>query len=271
MGKGGKCLQIAEMEIKYLRDCNHELQNKVEILEWKLKQSQTLINQMTSTLEAVKDFQIEREVKEKLIHALQIKLNEKKDLLDAQCVEKTDASCDTEELITTTNESCDSSDLIQHINKGCNIDDLIKQVDISWDTHELIKQVDISCDTSDLIQPLVLLNDATSSTKDQIDQFDTTCQTNELLMLDGQCDTKGLINQEQNVSNNIKYEEKQEDGISKKLIRPWEEISFNKHRHDLGYNSENTLFIPDFKKLVQFVSVGFLNNDQNMVKCNHCK
>lgn len=39
---------------------------------------------MTSTLEATKDFQFELEVKEKLTHELQIKLSEKKDLLDAQ-------------------------------------------------------------------------------------------------------------------------------------------------------------------------------------------
>ena len=77
MGKGGKRLQSVELEIKDLQDCNHELQNKVEILEWKLKQNQTLINQMTCTLEVEKDFQIELEMKEKLIHALQIELSEK--------------------------------------------------------------------------------------------------------------------------------------------------------------------------------------------------
>lgn len=137
---------------------------------------------MTNTLEVVKDFQIELEMKETLIHAFQIKLHGKQDLLYAQCVQKIDASCDTEELIATTNESCYTSDLIQHINEGCNIDNLIKKVDIS-------------CDTSDLNQPGVLLNNATSSTKDQIDQFDVACQTDELLILDAQCDTKGLINQ----------------------------------------------------------------------------
>jgi len=67
---------------------------------------------MNSTLEIVKDFQIEVEVKEKLIHALQIKLSEKQDLLDAQCVEKTNASCDTEDLIATSVKSCDTSDII---------------------------------------------------------------------------------------------------------------------------------------------------------------
>jgi len=65
MGKGGKCLQSVELEIKDFQDCNHELQNKVEILELKLKRSQILINHMTSTLEAAKDFQIELEVKKK--------------------------------------------------------------------------------------------------------------------------------------------------------------------------------------------------------------
>jgi len=185
MGKGGKCLQSAEMEIKDLQDWNHELQNKVEILEWKLKQSQTLINQMTSTLEAVKDFQIELEVKEKLIHSLQIKWK-------ARFTWCTICREDKWKLWHkrphhNNKWSCDTSDLIQHINEGCNIDDLIKQVDIS-------------CDTSDLNQPVVLLNDATSSTKDQIDQFDATCQIDELLMLDALCDTKGLINQGQNVS-----------------------------------------------------------------------
>lgn len=150
---------------------------------------------MTSTLEGTKYFQIELEVKEKLIHALQIKLSENQYLLDAQCVEKIDASCYIEELITIENESCDTSDLIQHIDEGCDTYDLIKQVDISCDTYEVIKHVDISCDTSTFIQPVVLLNDATSSIKDQIDQFDVASQTNQPLMIDAQCDIKGLINQ----------------------------------------------------------------------------
>lgn len=55
------------------------------------------------------------------------------------------------------------------------------------------------------------------------------------------------------------------------MIRPWEEISFNKDRHGLGYNKENTLFVPNFSKQFHFVSVGFLDSDQNMVKCYHCK
>ena len=84
MGKGGKRLQSAEMEIKELKECNHELHNTIELLEWKSKQNQNLIDQMTITLEATKDFQLELEMKEKLIHALQIKLSEKQDLLDAQ-------------------------------------------------------------------------------------------------------------------------------------------------------------------------------------------
>lgn len=128
MGKVGKCLQSAEMEIKELKECNQVLQNTIELLEWKLKQNQNLINQMASTLEAAKYFQIELEIKEKLINALQIKLSEKKDLLDAQFTEKLDASCDTEDLIQQVDESCDTYNLIHQIDTSCITNDLITKL-----------------------------------------------------------------------------------------------------------------------------------------------
>ena len=85
-------------------------------------------------------------------------------------------------------------------------------------------------------------------------------------MIDSQSDTNGLMN----FNNNNRCEDKQNE-LSKKVIRPWEEISFNKDRHGLGYNIENTFYVLDFSKPVQFVSVDFLENSQNHVKCNHCK
>lgn len=149
---------------------------------------------MTITLEATKYFQIELEIKVKLIDALQIKLSEKQDFLDAQFKKKLDASCEIEYLIQEVDEICDTYDLIHQIDTLC-----VK--------NGLIHQVDVSCDTSDLIHPILLLNDSTSSTKDRIDQFDVAFQTDELLMFDAQCDIEDVINQGQNVSSYNKYEE----------------------------------------------------------------
>lgn len=112
MGKGGKHLQSAKLEIKELQECNHELHNKIEVLEWNLKQKQNIINQMTNTLEATKDLQNELHMKEQLIDALKTKLRKKQDLLDVRRLENIDAVCDTEDLIQTANVICETNDLI---------------------------------------------------------------------------------------------------------------------------------------------------------------
>jgi hypothetical protein len=46
--------------------------------------------------------------------------------------------------------------------------------------------------------------------------------------------------------------------LSKPIIRPWEEIIYNKNRTGLGYDKEVTFHIPDYSKPIQFQSVGFL-------------
>jgi hypothetical protein len=49
------------------------------------------------------------------------------------------------------------------------------------------------------------------------------------------------------------YQQLQND-ISEMFVRPWEELSFNKNRHDLGYEKGNRFHIPYYSKPVKFVS-----------------
>jgi hypothetical protein len=39
-----------------------------------------------------------------------------------------------------------------------------------------------------------------------------------------------------------------QNSLSKPIIRPWEEISHNKHRTGLGYDKEVTFHTPDYSK-----------------------
>ena len=64
-------------------------------------------------------------------------------------------------------------------------------------------------------------------------------------------------------------------GISKPIVRPWEELVHNKYRLGLGYKEVVTFFIPDHSKPIQFQSAGFLNESSSsdlpkIVKCQHC-
>jgi hypothetical protein len=55
------------------------------------------------------------------------------------------------------------------------------------------------------------------------------------------------------------------------FFRPWEELSFKKNRHGLGYDKGNNFHIPDYSKPIQFVSAGFLEEIKNVDnKCRHC-
>jgi hypothetical protein len=64
--------------------------------------------------------------------------------------------------------------------------------------------------------------------------------------------------------------------LSKPIIRPWEELHFNRNRHGLGYENQNSFHIPNYSKPILFVSAGFLqeNSTSNVedqdVKCQHC-
>lgn len=42
------------------------------------------------------------------------------------------------------------------------------------------------------------------------------------------------------------------------IVRPWEELQFKRNQNGLGYENANNFHIPDYSKLVLFVSVGFL-------------
>jgi hypothetical protein len=66
--------------------------------------------------------------------------------------------------------------------------------------------------------------------------------------------------------------------LSKPIIRPWEEIIYNKNRTGLGYDKEVTFHIPDYSRPIKFQSVGFLQEDSlspvqvqhHNVTCQHC-
>jgi hypothetical protein len=66
--------------------------------------------------------------------------------------------------------------------------------------------------------------------------------------------------------------------LSKPIIRPWEEIIYNKNRTGLGYDKEVTFHILDYSRPIKFQSVGFLQEDSlspvqvqhHNVKCQHC-
>jgi hypothetical protein len=67
-----------------------------------------------------------------------------------------------------------------------------------------------------------------------------------------------------------------QNDISKRIIQPWEELHFNRNRHRLGYENQNSFHIPNYSKPILFVSTGFLqeNSTSNVedqdVKCQHC-
>ena len=42
--------------------------------------------------------------------------------------------------------------------------------------------------------------------------------------------------------------------LSKPIIRPWEEIRYNRQRKGLGYEKDVTFHIPDYSKPIQSVS-----------------
>jgi hypothetical protein len=62
------------------------------------------------------------------------------------------------------------------------------------------------------------------------------------------------------------------------IIRPWEEINYNKNRERLGYDKEVTFNILNYSRPMQFQSVGFLQEVLNSPvpvqhqneKCQHC-
>jgi hypothetical protein len=270
MGKGGKRLQNASQEIKELQEYNHELQDQIDMkdkliktLEMKLIHNQNIIDHMVDTMQSITDLRDEIEMKNQLIDALQIKLSEKQnqidDMIDATSEEtlKVDASCDTEDLIEKFDASCDTEDLIEKIDAICATEELIQMVDAECDTNEFIQKVDAFCDTQDLIQ-LVDIKE-TEDMESFKDEFQKEAQNNS--------------------SDNNKCEEIKEysqNHLSKKFVRPWEELHFNRNHHGLGYENQNSFHIPNYSKPILFVSAGFLQEksilnvaNQND-KCQHC-
>jgi hypothetical protein len=62
------------------------------------------------------------------------------------------------------------------------------------------------------------------------------------------------------------------------MIRPWEEINYTKPKKGLGYDKEVTFHILDYSRLIQFQSVGFLQEVSTSLvpvqhqhsKCQYC-
>ena len=46
-------------------------------------------------------------------------------------------------------------------------------------------------------------------------------------------------NNNKNGKTNYEKEKEQHQELSKKVVKPWEEITFNKNNYGLGYNKEN--------------------------------
>ena len=91
---------------------------------------------------------------------------------------------------------------------------------------------------------------------------------------------KNLSIMQQHIVNQLLQMSKKhvENTFSKSIIRPWEEINYNKNITRLGYDKEVTYHTPDYSKPIQFQSLGFLQEDspspvpvqhQN-AKCQHC-
>jgi hypothetical protein len=49
--------------------------------------------------------------------------------------------------------------------------------------------------------------------------------------------------------------------LSMPIIRPWEELHFNRNKHGLGYENQNSFHIPNYSKPILFVSIGFLQEN----------
>jgi hypothetical protein len=74
----------------------------------------------------------------------------------------------------------------------------------------------------------------------------------------------------ENEDTKEEHQELQND-LSKMIVRPWEELSFNKDRHGLGYDKGNNFHIPNYSKPIQSVSARFLEEVTNLDnKCQHC-
>jgi hypothetical protein len=51
----------------------------------------------------------------------------------------------------------------------------------------------------------------------------------------------------------------------KRIVKPWEELKFNRNRHGLGYEKDIKFYIPNYSKPIQFVGADFLADSKNIV------
>jgi hypothetical protein len=99
-----------------------------------------------------------------------------------------------------------------------------------------------------------------NSNEDELQEEDAKAQSDTTSISESRCEARHQIQRD----------------LSKRIIRPWEELHFNRNQHGLVYENQNSFHIPNYSKKILFVSVGFLqeNSTSNVknqdVKFQHC-
>jgi hypothetical protein len=130
-------------------------------------------------------------------------------------------------------------------------------VDVTCDIDDLIKMVDVTCDTHDLIVD-------TNATKCMVDDSLTSHEIesyNELMKISLVDDESQAEAQSDGSNDKCEFEviienvyEAHQNGLSKMIVTPWEEMQLNKNQHGLRYDKGIIFHIPNNFKPVQFVS-----------------
>jgi hypothetical protein len=61
----------------------------------------------------------------------------------------------------------------------------------------------------------------------------------------------------ENIHECLEEHQQVQNDLSKIIVRPWEELQFNKNQHGLGYEKDISFHIPNYSKPIQFVSVSY--------------
>ena len=129
-------------------------------------------------------------------------------------------------------------------------------VDATCDTNEFIQQVDATCDTQDIMNMVDFMCDTKDLIVDAKDTKDVESSKDE--------SKKDAQNDNNNINKCEEVKEQSQSDLSKMFVRPWEELSFNKDRHGLGYDKNNTFHIPDYSKPIHFARSGFHEEVKNI-------
>jgi hypothetical protein len=107
------------------------------------------------------------------------------------------------------------------------------------DTQDIMQMVDANCDTKDLI----------ADAQDTKDMESSMQLMEEIFVKD---ESQEEAQNDSNNNNKCEEAKEQQNDLSKMFVRPWEELSFNKNRHGLGYDKRKKLSYP---RLLQTSSV----------------